>query len=395
MENITCEMNRPMAINPLPFPIYLWTVVCLTVFGLADAIYLSISHYRVYRDIGYKSFCAISRALNCDTVSQSSYSIFLNLPVAVWGGIGYAFLLPFLIFAASEEAGKNRIWSLICWISLAFSCYSVFLALISTFVIKSYCIMCIVSYGINLALLFYAWIIRRRFSSSGFIEDTWKDILYLWQDRVKSIPVFSVFFVTVVCIALLFPAYWKIQPLPHSEEIPTGITASGYPWIGAENAVLEITEFADYQCFQCKKMHFFLRQLIAANPGKIKIIHRHYPMDHEFNPIVREPFHVGSGKLALLAVYAASKNRFWEMNDLLYSVAGQKKPISTKELAKTLSLDSTDLARALNDRNIRLRVKHDIYSGNKRGIIGTPAYVIDGEVYQGQIPPELIKRVLE
>ncbi len=384
-----------MAINPLPFHVYLWTVAGLTVIGLADSIYLAISHYRVYTDIGYKSFCAISRALNCDTVSQSSYSIFLNLPLAVWGIIGYAFLLPFVIFAASKEAGKNRMWSLICWISLAFSCYSVFLALISTFVIKSYCIMCIISYGINLALLFYAWVTRSRFSNSGFIEDTRQDILFLWRNRVKSIPILSVFSVTVVCIAMLFPAYWKIQPPPHSDEIATGLTTSGYPWIGAENAVLEITEFADYQCFQCKKMHFFLRQLMAANPGKIKIIHRHYPMDHEFNPIVREPFHVGSGRLALLADYAASKNKFWQMNDLLYGVAGQKKPIGTKELAKKLSLDSTDLARALNDRTIRLRVKHDIYSGNKWGITGTPAYVIDGEVYQGQIPPEIIKKVLE
>ena len=210
-----------------------------------------------------------------------------------------------------------------------------------------------------------------------------------------SIPTVSFFALTVVSIVLLFPAYWKTQPPPNSDEIATGFTTSGYPWIGAENAVLEITEFADYQCFQCKKMHFFLRQLIAANPGKIKLIHRHFPMDHEYNPIVREPFHLGSGKLALLADYAASKNQFWRMNDLLYSVAGDKTPISTKALAKALSLNNTELARALNDRTIRLRVKHDIYSGIKRGIIGTPAYLINGKVYHGQLPPEILKRALE
>jgi protein-disulfide isomerase len=83
------------------------------------------------------------------------------------------------------------------------------------------------------------------------------------------------------------------------------------------------------------------------------------------------------------------------MNDLLYGMAGKKKPISTKELAKALSLDSTDLARALNDRIFRFRVKHDIYSGNKLEITGTPAYVIDGEIYQGQIPPEIIRKILK
>jgi protein-disulfide isomerase/uncharacterized membrane protein len=388
-------MKQTRVTNPLPYYVYLGTVVFLTLVGLAGSIYLSISHYRVYTDIGYKSFCAISRAINCDTVSQSPYAIMLNMPVAIWGVIGYSFILILFFFAGSKSAAKVRIWSLIFWVTLIFSGHSIILALISTYLIRSYCILCIVSYGVNLALLFYAWLIRRRFSNSGLIENTRKDILFLWEKKAKNILLLATFFAALIFTWAFFPNYWNFQPPRISADIPTGITASGYPWIGAEDAVLEITEFSDYQCFQCRKMHFFLRQLMVENPGKIRIIHRHYPMDHEFNPIVREPFHMGSGKLALLAVYAASKNKFWQMNDLLYRFVDEKKPISSKELATALNLDSTDLARALVDRTIRLRVKHDIYSGNKRGISGTPAYVIDGEVYQGQIPPEIIKRVLE
>ena len=67
--------------------------------GLVDSVYLSISHYRVYTDIGYKSFCAISRTINCDTVSQSPFSIFLDVPVPVWGIIGYTFFLLLVAFA--------------------------------------------------------------------------------------------------------------------------------------------------------------------------------------------------------------------------------------------------------------------------------------------------------
>ena len=388
-------LDKTKTIIPLPFPVYLWTVVGLTVAGLADSIYLAISHYRVYSDIGYKSFCAVSRAINCDTVSQSPYAIFLNLPVAVWGIFGYAFLLPVLIFAASETAGKTRIWSLICWTALAFSCLSILLALVSTFVIKSYCIMCLISYGINFALLFYSWLIQRRFSNSGLIENTQKDILFLWEHKIKSILLFGAFFAAATGTWALFPHYWNFRPPSISDDIPTGTTSAGYPWIGAKEPVLEITEFADYECFQCRKMHYFLRQLMAENPGKLRIIHRNYPMDNEFNPIVREPFHVGSGKLALLAAFAASRNRFWQMNDLLYDMVGRHKLIGTKELSQILDLDSNELARALNDRTIRLRVKHDIYTGNKLGITGTPAYAIDGEIYQGHIPPEILRKILK
>ena len=388
-------MKQTRVTNPLPYYVYLGTVVFLTLVGLADSIYLAISHYRVYTDIGYKSFCAISRAINCDTVSQSPYAIMLNMPVTIWGVIGYSFIFILLFLAGSKSAGKVRIWSLIFWVTLIFSGHSVILALISTYLIRSYCILCIVSYGVNFALLFYAWLIQRRFSNSGLVENTLKDILFLWENKVKSILLFATFFAAVIFTWALYPIYWNFQPPRITADIPTGITASGYPWIGAENAVFEITEFADYQCFQCRKMHFFLRQLMAENPGKIRIIHRHYPMDHEFNPIVHEPFYVGSGKLALFAVYAASKNKFWQMNDLLYSIVGQKKPIGTKELAKILDLDSNELARSINDRTIRYRVKHDIYTGNKLGITGTPAYVIDGEIYQGQIPPEIIRKILK
>ena len=57
-------------IQPLPFAVYFWTVAALAVAGLVNAVYLSITHYRVYTYPAYESFCAISEAVNCDTVSQ-------------------------------------------------------------------------------------------------------------------------------------------------------------------------------------------------------------------------------------------------------------------------------------------------------------------------------------
>jgi protein-disulfide isomerase/uncharacterized membrane protein len=387
-------MNQVKPIHPFPFPVYHGTAILLAVAGLIDSIYLSVSHYRVYTDIGYQSFCAISKAINCDTVSQSPYSIFLNLPVPVWGIIGYSFFLFFVFVAGSKSAEKKRIWPLLFWLALVFSCYSVILALISTYIIRSYCILCIVLYAVNLLLLYYSWIIQKRFSSSGLIKGTKEDILFLWNGKVKFILPAAAYFLTSVLAMGFYPDYWSFQPPPLRADISKGITAEGHPWIGAEKPVLEITEFADYQCFQCKKMHFFLRQLINEHPEKIRIVHRNYPMDHKFNPIVKEPFHVGSGKMALLAVYAASKNKFWEMNDLLYSFAGKKKQISIKELAEEVGLDINELAPAINDRTTRYRLHNDIRTGNKLGISGTPAYLIGGELYLGQIPPDVINSVM-
>jgi uncharacterized membrane protein len=170
--------NSPKPVIPLPFPVYFWAVVILTGLGLADAIYLSISHYRVYTDIGYASFCAISKAINCDTVSQSPYSILWGAPVPVWGVFGYLCVLVFLPFAGSKEAEKVRLWPFLFWIFLGFSLYSLALGLISALYIYSYCLMCIVSYAINFLLLFYAWLIRRRFAQKGLIADLYLDVQF-------------------------------------------------------------------------------------------------------------------------------------------------------------------------------------------------------------------------
>ncbi len=393
MDSTKKKLSRD--IISLPFPAYFWTVTFLAASGLANSIYLSLSHYRVYTDIAYSSFCAISKAINCDTVSQSSYSIFLGVPVPVWGVIGYTFFLLFLPFAWKKEANKKRIWSILFFISSIFSIYSVILAFISAYYIHSYCIMCILSFGLSFFLLYYTWLIRKRFDKLDIAEGLRLDIDYLWKFRNKTLPVFLPFFSFVLILLIAFPVYWNLAPRLLSKEMLHGITKDGHPWIGARNPELEITEFADFQCFQCKKMHFFLRQLINEYPDKIRLIHRHFPMDHNFNPIVKQPFHKGSGKMALLAIYAASKGKFWQMNDVLYQIDSNAKTINIKELADEVGLNPEEIGHSVNNQLIRKKLQSDILSGLKLRISGTPAYVINKEVYLVLIPPEIIKSALK
>lgn len=387
-------MKTARVAKPFQFPVYLWTVVLLALAGLADSLYLAISHYRVYTDIGYRSFCAISRTINCDSVSQSPFSIFLNVPVPVWGVMGYIFFLLFLPLAGSQAAEKRRIWPLLFLVSLAFSIYSIILALISTFYIHSYCIMCIVSFGINFLLLYYVWIIRNRFSTAGILEGLKRDIRFLWNKAVLCTIVFGSFFIGVVLVLAFLPDYWHFTPQTFQGAAGTGITAEGYPWIGAEQPELVITEFADYQCFQCKKMHFFLRQLIAEYPDKIRLIHRQFPMDHTVNPIVRAPFHVGSAAMALMAISAISQQRFWQMNDVLYQTDLKKGVINVREVAEKAGVDYDALALGMLDNHNANKLIADIRQGQQLGVNGTPAFFIDGKLYLGQIPADVIEKAL-
>lgn len=179
--------SKEKSVKPLPFPIYYWTVALLALAGLLNSIYLAISHYRVYTDIGYRSFCAISKAINCDTVSQSPYSIIFNVPVPVWGIIGYTFFLLLLVFAWGKPGHRMPLWSLLIFIACIFSCISIGLALILTTYINSYCIMCMLSYGINFALLFFTVLTSKRFNTSGFFAGLRQDIFSLIQKRTRVV----------------------------------------------------------------------------------------------------------------------------------------------------------------------------------------------------------------
>jgi uncharacterized membrane protein/protein-disulfide isomerase len=388
-------LKHKKPIIPLAYRYYFIPTLIIALTGFFDSIYLAVSHYRNYVDMGYQSFCAISKAFNCDTVSQSPYSILLDVPVPVWGIMGYGFFLFLLVFAWQDSGGRKRMWTLMMLVALGFSVYSVVLAFISSYLIRTYCLMCILSYAVNLALLFFAWLIRNRFGCEPFFKAFKLDILFLLDFSKISIPVAFCFSAAALIMMLSFPPYWQMDPPVLSKNTPTGVTADGHPWIGAENPELTIVEFSDYRCFQCKKMHYFLRRLIEANPDKIRMVHRHFPMDHTINPIVQEPFHPGAAKFAIVSLFALQKGKFWEMNDLLFDIPKDISTVNLRYLAKETAIEFDEIRYVFRDRQLLTRLIYDIREGLGYELTGTPGFIIDERIYLAQIPSEILRPYLK
>lgn len=384
-------------IKPLPFSVYFWSVFGVAAAGLLNMIYSAISHYRVHTDVLYTSICAVSDAVNCDTVSQSAYSIFIGMPVPVWGVLGYGFFIGLLAFAYFDRADKRRVWLLLFITALFFSIYSLVLAYILKFQIKVSCIVCITGYAINFALLYLVWIIRKRFpeGGSGFFQLLKKDLQFLWQPGRKRKIVIVLLVAIPFLLPAVFPQYWVFEMPQLSFDVPTGLTEDGAPWIGAENPELLIIEYTDYLCFHCKKKHAYLRQIVAKNPDKIRLVHRHFPMVPEFNPLVEKALYPGSGKLAIAAAYAATQDRFWQMNDLLYDLPPNMRSLNIRDLAEKSGVSFEGLAGSLANKPLYDKIRQDVITGIKLGINGTPAYKINGEIFQGRIPLKMIKKILE
>jgi len=376
---------------PLAYSYYFVPVLVIAVIGLLDSAYLAVSHYRNFVDIGYQSFCAISRSFNCDTVSQSSYAVFWGVPIAVWGILGYGLFIFLLLFTWHPAAARKRGWTLLMLLASGFSVYSIYLAYISTYKIQSYCIMCILLYAVSFALLFYTWIIRKRFQCEGFFKAFVLDIAFLFRFPGISILAFFVFSGSAVLMIVAFPPYWHLQPPALTRDIPVGITEDGHPWIGASNPELTIIEFSDYRCFQCKKMHYYLRQLIEANPGTIRLVHRHFPMDHVINPIIKEPYHQGAAKLAVISLFALEKGKFWEVNDFMFDLPRGQITINLRDIARKADLEMHEIAYALQDIQLWEKLQKDILEALKYDLTGTPGFVIDGKMYPAQIPSEILR----
>jgi uncharacterized membrane protein/protein-disulfide isomerase len=378
-----------------PYRYYSIPVFLLLFIGLGDTIYLIYSHYQNYTDITFSSFCALSKTINCDTVSQSVWSILFGLPLAIWGF--WAYLLFLIVFLGTMRNTKEAktLWYLLFLLGIIYSAASIYFGYISATKIKAYCILCLLSYGISFSLLFYSWIILRRFSADTFGSGILKGLQQIFHSQILLAGILSLV-TLLIGLKFFLPVYWQYSFPPPSTTISTGMTEKGNPWIGSDAPEITIHEYADYQCFQCRKIHLFLRRLIATYPEKIKLVHHHYPMDHEFNNIiVPTPFHVGSGKMAMIAIYAASTGNFWEMNDALYTVGMEKQAFNTRGLAHMTGFSPGELAAATRHPQIREKLLYDIRQGMQLEITGTPTFVINDQVYQGSIPVEILKKFVQ
>jgi uncharacterized membrane protein/protein-disulfide isomerase len=383
--------------NPkkISYALYWSSAFLIVLLGIINFSILSLTHYRVHTDPNYVSFCAISNFINCDSVAESPHSMVFGVPISVWGIIGYLYILALLLYCRRSDSPNTGIWSVIFLVAVAFTSCSLYLAYLSLFYIKSFCILCIVAYGTSFWLLFIAWLVRKRLRINSLYVDIKRSLFDYVHSRKFMLAISTSFFILVFLTPLVYPKYWQHNGVRKDIAVHRGVTDDGDPYLGAVRPVLEIIEYGDYQCAQCRRMHFHLRQLVEMYSDKIRLIHRHFPMDHTVNPVVREPFHIGSGALALLAIYAAQHDKFWEMNDALYEVAGAGSSIDISSLSSSVGLDNWQLVSKLREPSLAAKLFKDIQSGLSLGINGTPAYYVNGQLFLGNIPSKIFQQYIE
>jgi len=360
--------------------------VCLS----ADLIRL---HVNVHTDPDYQSYCAMSEHVNCETVAASDYAVFLDLPVAWWGLLGYLGLGGLAIWGLRPRR-RLPCWpfGVLFWASGFSSALGVVLFVISHYVIESLCLVCGLTYVVNVGLLVCA-AADLRARGSGPVRALLEELRSV-VERPGPVLVFGGAFLALAIGGFVaYPRYWHISTA-EEQGLPVGETAAGLHWIGGRQAEIEIVEFSDYQCPHCRRGHDQVRELVRAHLPRVRLIHRHYPLDHHCNPAVQRPFHPEACEYAKMAHCAGRHGKFWAANDYLYEFGRDREPISVPALAASLGLPAEALASCVRGEEARRVIEADLAAGREWNVRGTPTFVLEGRAYPGRIPEEVLRRAL-
>ena len=122
-----------------------WVIPLLAVVGLGIMLYLS--------SIPETMICYPSGA--CQVIQQSEYGEILNVPVGIWGALGY---FAILVTWSASLIGSSRLLQIVPWALLALTLlgvlFSLYFTFLEPFVIGATCPWCLTS-AILMTILFW------------------------------------------------------------------------------------------------------------------------------------------------------------------------------------------------------------------------------------------------
>jgi protein-disulfide isomerase len=155
------------------------------------------------------------------------------------------------------------------------------------------------------------------------------------------------------------------------------IATDGEPARGAADAPVTIVEFSDFQCPYCRQAQATLKTLMERFPGKVRIVHRDFPVTR---------LHPGAERAAEAARCAGEQGKFWEYHDILYAGSGKQTEADLVRHASELSLDAASFADCLRSKRQVSAVARGLADGKQIGVTGTPTYFINGTPLIGARP---------
>ena len=145
------------------------------------------------------------------------------------------------------------------------------------------------------------------------------------------------------------------------------------PILGDAAAKVYIVEFTDPACETCAAFSNFLKQAMAAYPGKIRLVIRY------------APFHHGSSDAVKILIAARKRDKFWETLDVLYASQAQwtqHHQVMVDRLwplVADVGLDVSAIRSEMNDPETDRVIEQDLADARALGVRKTPGFFVNGK----------------
>jgi protein-disulfide isomerase len=177
--------------------------------------------------------------------------------------------------------------------------------------------------------------------------------------------------VTVVVGTLL---YMTAAPATaqHTEAGRTALASAAAPSQGAAEAAVHIVEFLDPACETCSVFYPYVKQMMAANPGRIRLSVRHVA------------FHQGAGDAVRALEAARAQDKYWQALEALLAyqdrwVANHRvQPDRIWPALAQAGLDLERLRRDMDAPEVAARMQGDLADARTLRVSKTPEYFVNG-----------------
>jgi protein-disulfide isomerase/uncharacterized membrane protein len=368
-------------------------VIALTGMGLSAE--LVRVHHQALDPEGPPPSCAFGEGIDCSPVALSEWGQVLGVPTAAWALVTYAGFAVLAIMGILRRVFPRGPGGLVFWGSIPCLAFGAFLAYVMAFEIGSLCVFCLGLDLVNVGLVACGGAAVWRRGARGALRE---DVAALLVNKPSMVAILGGPSLAAVLIWASFnnaAATEGSRGLPPLELPDAGplvemdrIDQTGAPALGPADAAIVIFEFSDYQCPYCRRAHDEVRAILERNPGRIRFVHFHHPLDQSCNPRIDRPFHPVACLAASAAICAEERDRFWELNDLLFENGARLDEEMIVRLAVRAGLERDEVVRCMESDHARERILEDLEEGLQVPVSGTPTFVVNGRVIPGYIGPQ-------
>jgi len=145
------------------------------------------------------------------------------------------------------------------------------------------------------------------------------------------------------------------------------------PTLGNADAKEHIVEFFDPACETCRDFFPFVKEMMAAHPGKIRLTMRY------------TPFHEGSDQVVRVLEAARKQGKFWETLEALYVAQPEWVQHHTARVElvwkhlEGLGLDMERLRNDMHSPEITRIIEQDVADAQKLKVTKTPEFFVNGK----------------